>query len=121
MSALSDAQDAYGLELDDYAQGKGNIEIVERDDGFVDASPLPVIYFSPHVEWSWHQQEALKLARGRVLDIGCGAGRHALYLQGQGHEVVGIDLSPLAIEVCKRRGLRDARVLSIDRNSFRCR
>jgi SAM-dependent methyltransferase len=113
MSALSDAQDAYGLEYENYAQGRGKSEIVERDDGYVDFSSGPEAYFSPYAAWPWHQQEALKLARGRVLDIGCGAGRHALYLQEQGLEVVGIDLSPLAIEVCQRRGLRDARALSI--------
>ena len=56
---------------------------------------------------------------GRVLDIGCGAGRHALYLQEQGHPVTGIDISPLAIDVCKARGLHDARVLPITKISQR--
>jgi SAM-dependent methyltransferase len=110
---LRDSQDAYGLELDNYAQGKGNSEIVERDDGYVDASIGPAAYFSASSDWPLHQQKALKLASGRVLDIGCGAGRHALCLQERGLDVLGIDLSPLAVEVCKRRGLRDARVLSV--------
>ena len=48
-----------------------------------------------------------------MLDVGCGAGRVSLELQDRGHEVVGIDLSPLAIEVCRRRGVRDARVLPV--------
>ena len=52
--------------------------------------------------------------RGRVLDIGCGAGRVALHLQGLGHQVVGIDLSPAAIATCRLRGVSDARVMSID-------
>jgi SAM-dependent methyltransferase len=50
-----------------------------------------------------------------VLDVGCGAGRVALYLQERGHKVVGIDLSPLAVEVSRRRGVRDARELAVTR------
>ena len=52
-------------------------------------------------------------AHGRVLDIGCNAGRHALFLQ-DGLEVLGVDVSPLAIAVAKERGLKRAEVLSID-------
>ncbi|MCK4414566.1 MAG: class I SAM-dependent methyltransferase [Candidatus Eisenbacteria sp.] len=43
--------------------------------------------------------------RGRILDVGCGAGRSMLYLQQKGRAVTGIDISPLAIEVCRRRHL----------------
>jgi SAM-dependent methyltransferase len=50
-----------------------------------------------------------------VLDVGCGAGRVALHFQERGHEVVGIDLSPLAVEVSRRRGVRDARELPVTR------
>jgi cyclopropane fatty-acyl-phospholipid synthase-like methyltransferase len=55
----------------------------------------------------------MKYVVGRVLDIGCGAGRHSLYLQQQGFDVLGVDMSPLAIEVCQRRGLKQAQVRSI--------
>jgi SAM-dependent methyltransferase len=48
------------------------------------------------------------------LDVGCGAGRHALYLQGKGFETVGIDNSPGAIRVCKLRGLKRANVRPIN-------
>lgn len=110
---LKDWQDAYGHEIYDYFRGKGGYEIVERDDGFFDASNAPKVYFSKYNEWGQHEKEAMKYVRGRVLDIGCGAGRHALYLQSKGHEVMGIDNSSLAIKVCKERGLKKAMVLSI--------
>lgn len=42
--------------------------------------------------------------RLRILDVGCGTGLNAAYLARQGHEVVGIDLSPVAIEKFCARG-----------------
>ncbi len=110
---MSRRDDAYGHLIHDYHRGTEAQEIVEREDGLINASSGPAAYFAEYRDWPKHQQDAVDLARGRVLDIGCGAGRHALYLQKKGLEVVGIDLSPLAIRTCRERGLRDARVLSI--------
>jgi SAM-dependent methyltransferase len=107
-------RDAYGHQIYDYHMGIKSIEIIERDDGLVDyTDSLPGAYFSDYPDWPEYEREGMKYVEGRVLDIGCGAGRHCLYLQEQGHEVVGIDLSPLAVEVCRERGVRDARLLNI--------
>lgn len=112
--------DAFGQEIYAYWQGDPDlVEIIERDDGYVDASYGPALYFAPFAQWWPIEQEAMSLVRGRVLDVGCGAGRVALHLQEQGHEVVAIDNSPLAIEVCRQRGVRDARLLSITETSAR--
>lgn len=43
----------------------------------------------------------------RVLDLGCGLGRHLLLLAAEGFETYGIDVSPTAVETCRRR-LREA-------------
>jgi SAM-dependent methyltransferase len=114
---LTDSQDAYGHELYDFFKGgqrPGSVmEIVERDDGYIVAHGDAGIYFNDYKKWPPHYKKAMRYVRGRVLDIGCGAGRCSLYLQRKGLDVVGIDISPLAIQVCKERGLRDARVLSI--------
>lgn len=87
-------------------------EVVERDDGFVSTSSIEG-YFAPVRHWATAERRALRLARGPVLDVGCGAGRVALALQARGREVLGIDVSPLAVEVARRRGVRDARVLGV--------
>jgi len=91
------------------------LEIVERDDGFIMASSFgPDLYLAPYRKWPSRQRRALRFAQGRVLDVGAGAGRVALHLQQKGHEVVAIDPSPGAVDVCRRRGVRDARVLKLE-------
>jgi len=107
-------EDAYGQAMLDHLHGKDAWEIVERDDGFFMIGAGPDLYFAPFEEWREPEQKAMSHVRGRVLDIGCGAGRTALHLQGVGHEVVGIDNSPAAVETCRLRGVVDARVMSID-------
>ena len=53
---------------------------------------------------------------GRVLDIGCGTGKHVLEFQKRGLSATGIDISPLAINVCLERGVADARCMDIFRS-----
>lgn len=107
---LSNKQDAYGHAMLDYHEGRrGWTPMIERDDGNVDADFGVALYFEE--KWSVPEREALRQLRGRVLDVGAGAGRVALHLQKKGHEVVAIDNSPLAVRVLKARGARDARVL----------
>jgi SAM-dependent methyltransferase len=76
-------------------------------------------YLNGHRQWPTHVRKALRHARGRVLDIGCGAARHAIYLQRSGHDVVGIDESALAIKTAAARGLMRAKVLPIQRITHR--
>ena len=109
-------QDAYGQLILGYLERGEGIEIVERDNGFIDASGYgPGAYFFPFRRWPKAERQAMRHVRGRVLDVGCGAGRVGLELQHRSHEVVGIDLSPLAVEVSRRRGVRDVRELPITR------
>jgi SAM-dependent methyltransferase len=106
-------QDAYGREIWDHLKGEESFEVVEREDGFIGLSGGAPSYFAEYKDWPEIQQRAMKYARGRVLDIGCGAGRHSLYLQQQGLDVTGIDNSPLAVKVCRERGLNKVHHLSI--------
>lgn len=62
----------------------------------------------PHLE-----QKALNMAYGKVLDIGAGAGCHALALQERGMDVKAIDISPLSCEVMKERGIKDVECVNL--------
>ncbi len=59
------------------------------------------------------EQKALQLGKGKILDVGCGAGSHALYLQEKGFDVTAIDISEKAIETCNLRGLNNVRCINI--------
>jgi SAM-dependent methyltransferase len=89
------------------------IEVIERDDGLINGAPADH-YLGEPKEWQPHDHRALKLCRGQVLDIGTGAGRVAVELQRRGIAVTGLDISPGAIEIARRRGLRDTVVNTID-------
>jgi len=106
-------KDAYGQEIWTHFKGKEGYEIVEREDGYFSVSSGPKTYFSQFKDWSENEKKAMRFVRGRILDVGCGAGRHSLYLQNKGFDVIGIDSSPLAIKVCKLRGLKKAKIMSI--------
>ena len=113
------AEDAFGRMLWAYYNGQRVFEIDERDDGYIEASTSPKMYFSDYEDWPQHEKKAMEYVKGRVLDIGCGAGRHSLYLQKKGLDVLGIDNSPLAIKVCKLRGLKKAKIMSIEDIDFK--
>jgi SAM-dependent methyltransferase len=110
---LAPDQDAYGQILLAFHEGRGGQEIMEREDGLIYCGD-PSEYFLPYRRWPSQEKRAMRFVRGRVLDVGCGAGRAALHLQERGHEVVAIDNSPLAVRVAKNRGVTSAKVLGLE-------
>ena len=113
MKKINFTEDAFGHALWDAYNGKFTFEIMERNDGWIAAQPA-YYYFLDFENWWPHQQKAIKHVKGKVLDIGCGPAMHAVYLQSQRLDVLGIDVSRLAIKIAKMRGLQKAKVLSID-------
>jgi SAM-dependent methyltransferase len=107
------SDDAYGRLLHDLVDGKDVFEIVERDDGFIYVFAAAYL-LAPFRKWPSLDRRAMRYVRGRVLDLGCGGGRVALHLQTRGLEVVGIEVSPGAVEVCRGRGVREVRRCAIE-------
>ncbi|HZC25923.1 MAG TPA: methyltransferase domain-containing protein, partial [Actinopolymorphaceae bacterium] len=103
--------DAFGDLLRAAAEGRTAVGAVERDDGYLTPHDGGVYLSSPD-DWGELDRIACARAIGRVVDVGCGAGRHSLHLQDQGYNVTAVDLSPGACEVARRRGVR--RVHQVD-------
>ena len=82
-----------------------------------DEMPVATL-FRTEAEMPSLEHRALDLCRGRVLDVGAGAGCHSLALQERGADVTAIDISPLSVDVMLRRGVKDARVADLFDESF---
>jgi SAM-dependent methyltransferase len=98
--------DAFGNMLLECTRRAGVPEIIERSDGFIVVRD-PARYFAPPQSWQQFEREALALAGGSVLDVGCGAGRFALALRERGTEVTALDVSAGAVLVTRERGVQD--------------
>ena len=107
-------KDLFGQAIYDYHFNQ-NPENLITETSISEADEMPVEYlFRTYKQMPKIEQKALQLAKGNVLDAGCGAGSHAIYLQQEKKlTVTSIDISPKAIEVCKDRGINDARVLNV--------
>ena len=104
--------DLWGRIYLDYWRGELHPHVLERDDGKSHTIPSAAGYFiAPQ---GLGETAALATLSGRVLDLGCGAGRYTRFLETRGVAVTAIDSSAGAIVVCRERGCRDARVADID-------
>ena len=103
-----------GRALIDYHRGAEPSSFVVHSDLW-DDEPTAVGTTTPTTSLSLiFELRALSLCRGRVLDLGAGAGRHALELQARGHAVTAVDVSCDAVAVMRERGVRDARCGDLD-------
>lgn len=98
--------DIFGKALLDYKNGKYTEDIITYSSlDEEDSIPIPYL-FRKFEEMPNIEQKALQICKGHVLDIGCGAGSHSLYLQENGFQVTALDSSKGAVETCKSRGVR---------------
>ncbi|GAC1427142.1 MAG: class I SAM-dependent methyltransferase [Chitinophagaceae bacterium] len=68
---------------------------------------MPVMaYFRDYDKMPALEHAALQLCHGKILDIGAGAGSHALWLQQQQKDITALEISALACDVIKERGVQ---------------
>ena len=115
-------KDLFGKAIFDF-QTNNSPEDLITETNISESDEMSVAYlFRSYNEMPQLEQKALQLAKGKVLDVGCGAGSHSLRLQNDRNlDVTSIDISPKAIQACKLRGLKNARVqdmLTLENEKF---
>jgi SAM-dependent methyltransferase len=107
-------KDLFGKAILDYQTGNAPENLI-TETSISEEDQMSVAYlFRGYKEMPKIEKIALQLAKGRVLDVGCGAGSHSLYLQNEKQlDVTSIDISANAIKACMLQGIKDARVLNV--------
>ena len=104
--------DLFGQALLDWTRGGTEPEYIQRADGLVVPGAGHEFYLATHRDWPSSERTSLRYARGRVVDIGCGAGRVSLHLQERGQHVVALDASRRAVRSARLRGVKEAWCMS---------
>ncbi|WP_396165581.1 class I SAM-dependent methyltransferase [Flavobacterium sp.] len=107
-------KDLFGKAILDY-QTNNSPEDLITETSISEADEMPVSYlFRTYNEMPKLEQKALQLAKGSVLDVGCGAGSHTLVLQNERNlDVTAIDISENAVKACQLRGIENVKVANI--------
>lgn len=112
VKTLSAEQDPMGAAIHDFFYKKKLHPLVVHSSLFEDDEmPIPH-FFRTLDQCSAIEKRAIQESKGRILDVGAGAGAHSLPLQAQGKEVKAIDLSHLSVDVMKQRGVKDAECIN---------
>ncbi len=102
--------DPIGVAIQEYASKRKPDDIIVTSD-ICDDDIIPLeVLFRKYDEMPEIEQTALNRASGKVLDVGAGAGIHALHLQDQGMDVTCIDISQGAVDYLKANGLKAQRI-----------
>ncbi|WP_202913654.1 class I SAM-dependent methyltransferase [Pararcticibacter amylolyticus] len=109
--------DVFGQALSDFYYGRPG-EILWLHNSYGETEEMPVdVFFRTEEEMPELELLALDYCKGKILDIGAGAGSHALLLQERNARVTALELSPGACDVMKERGVRN--ILQKDIFDFR--
>ncbi|WP_153630682.1 bifunctional 2-polyprenyl-6-hydroxyphenol methylase/3-demethylubiquinol 3-O-methyltransferase UbiG [Prolixibacter sp. SD074] len=113
MGVLIRKNDPVGAAIWDYYTAAGKHLITVKTDIAEDEELSPEYLLRDFSQMPDIEQTALEKSTGHVLDVGAGAGSHALWLQGKGLTVTAVDISPYACQTMEERGVRDVRLLDV--------
>jgi SAM-dependent methyltransferase len=101
------ANDILGSAIESYFLSKDDTPVRVFINKNEEPEMYPSIFFRHYRNMLKYEKIALKESRGKVLDLGCGAGCHALYLQGKGLDVTAVEISKKSVKVAQKRGVEN--------------
>jgi SAM-dependent methyltransferase len=107
LKVLPKHKDPIGRAVLDYFSGKPTEDILVKTDIAEDELLNPAYFFRSFNDMPSQEQEALNRCKGKILDVGAGAGAHSIWLQEEGFEVDSIDISPLSCKTMIKRGVKN--------------
>lgn len=113
ISTLTPNKDPMGAAISEYQQTNkaGRLRVLSS---MFDEDGIPVKHlFRTFKDMPELEQKALSLANGRILDVGAGAGCHALELQARDEDVHAIDISQLSCDAMMARGVKQVQCINL--------
>ena len=116
---LSKDKDPMGAAILDFLT-TGKADTLRIQSSMFEEDEMPVSHlFRSLLEMPKLERKALDLSKGKILDVGAGAGCHALVLQKQKKNVTAIDISPLSCEAMLKRGISNVQCINLFDNGFK--
>jgi len=103
---LERAKDPMGRAIYDYSNKAHNNIIKVYSPEFFDDYIETAYLFRGYDDFPEVEQLAMQESKGEILDIGCGAGSHALHLKEQGYAVEALDISSYICDVVKKHNIK---------------
>ena len=118
-STLSKDKDPMGAAILDY-QTTRKSDTLRILSSMFEEDEMPVSHlFRSLRDMPLLERKALELSKGKILDVGAGAGCHALALQKQNKDVTAIDISPLSCEAMLKRSISNVQCVNLFDNDFK--
>ncbi len=99
--------DPLGQAIHDFFSTKTDRPVIIHSEDFDDDQIMPSYFFRDYKNMPILEKKALKLCRGKILDVGACAGSHALWLQEKGFDVTALELSEKCCQTMYRRGINN--------------
>lgn len=98
--------DPFGEAIRDYFE-KGKAPAIKVNSNYTEGETIAAAYFFRNEkEMPQLETTALKMCRGKVLDVGAAAGCHSIILQKKGYNVTALEKSTLSADILKKRGIQ---------------